>query len=238
MASPLEQLLILQDRDIKLRKILHDLKLLPAEEKATADRLAHQLRKFEELKLRAKQIEVQRRDLEKQAAALREKIAKYSAQQLQTKRNDEYQALGHEIERARGDISALEDRQLELMEAYEAAQKDVAAASIHIQEFEQAAATRKKELATRQAELNRRRTELQAEVQSLEASIDAPLLSRYRRILQSKGDIALVPIEHGTTCGGCHLTLTHQTVFNVKSGTGLFACENCGRLLYWVADFA
>jgi len=238
MASPLEQLLILQDRDIKLRKVLHDLKLLPAEEKATADRLAHQSRKFEELKLRAKQIEAQRRDLENQAAALREKIAKYSTQQLQTKKNDEYQALGHEIERARGDISALEDRQIELMEAYEAAQKEVAAESVHVKEFEQAASTRKAELATRLAELNRRHTELLSEVQSLEAGIEAPSLSRYRRILQSKGDIALVPIEHGTTCGGCHMTLTHQTVLSVKGGTGLFACENCGRLLHWVADFA
>jgi predicted nucleic acid-binding Zn-ribbon protein len=238
MLSVLESLLILQDRDVKLRKVLHDLNQLPAEEKATADRLALQTKKFADLKLRAQQIETQRRDLENQVRALREKIAKYSAQQLQTKKNDEYQALGHEIERARTEISALEDQQLERMEAYEATQKEVAAEAIHVKEFEQAAAARKADLAARQAELNKRRTELQAEIQSLESTIDPPTLARYRRILQSKGDIAIVPIEHGTTCGGCHMTLTHQTILSAKRGTSLVACENCGRLLYWVPEFA
>lgn len=238
MPSALESLLILQDRDVKLRKVLHDLKQLPAEEKATSDRLALQTKKFADLKLRAQQIETQRRDLENQARALREKIAKYSAQQLQTKKNDEYQALGHEIERAQAEISALEDQQIEHMEAYEAAQKDVAAEAVHVKEFEQAAAARTAELAGRLAELKKRQTELEAEVKTLESHVDPPTLARYRRILQSKGDLAIVPVEHGTTCGGCHMTLTHQTVLSVKGGAGLVPCENCGRLLHWVADFA
>jgi predicted nucleic acid-binding Zn-ribbon protein len=238
MSSLLDPLLILQDRDIKLRRTLLDLKNIPIEEKTISDRLALQTKKFEDLKLRAKLIESQRKDLENQVGTIRDKIGKYTAQQLQTKKNEEYQALSHEIGRAQGEIATLDDQQLELMEAYEAAQKDVAAEALHVKEFEQAATARKTDLAFKKGVLESQKAALESEVAALEAAVDPAHLSRYRRILQSKGDIAIVPIQHGSTCGGCHMTLTHQTVLSVKGGTGLFACENCGRLLHWVAEFA
>lgn len=238
MASTLEQLLILQDRDSKLRRTLLDLKNLPSEQKAIADRLATQTKNHEALRLKARQVEAERKDLEAQATTLREKIAKYAAQQLQTKKNEEYQALGHEIERAKTDISSIEDKEIELMEAYEAAQKAVAAEAVHVKEFEQAATQRTADLKVRQETLEKQKAALEAEIRVLEPSIEAATLARYRRILASKGDIALVPVEHGTTCGGCHMKLTHQTVLHAKGGNSPATCDNCGRLLYWLSDFA
>lgn len=232
-SSLIEALLILQDRDTQLRRTLHDLKTLPAEEKAIAQRLEQQTRHFQDLKLHNQRLEASRRDLENQVKALQEKISKYAAQQLQTKKNDEYQALGHEIERVRDEISALEDQQLQLMETIESAQRELTAESARVKEFEAAAATRRADLQQRLTRLAERRTELENEIRALEQPIEPSTLARYRRILQSKGDCALVPVEHETTCGGCHMTLTHQTVINVKAGHSLTACENCGRLLYW-----
>ena len=59
------------------------------------------------------------------------------------------------------------------------------------------------------------------------------VLSRYRRILKSKKDVAVVPINHGA-CGGCHMKLTSQTVLTARAAENLVACENCGRLVYWL----
>ncbi|MDX6765915.1 MAG: C4-type zinc ribbon domain-containing protein [Candidatus Methylacidiphilales bacterium] len=237
MSGPLDALLILQDRDTRLRRIVQELKAIPAEEKTIADRLAAQSRHHEELKLKARQIESQRKDLENQAGSLRDKINKYGQQQLQTKKNEEYQALGHEIDRAKADIAALEDRQLECMEAFEAAQKDVATEGAKVREFEAAAQARRADLTTKKALLEKQQADLEAELKTLEAGPNPADLTRYRRILSSKGDIAIVPVEHGNKCGGCHMSLTHQSVLNAKGNTGLVPCENCGRLLYWKSEF-
>ena len=237
MSSPLDALLVLQDRDTRLRRITQELKAIPAEEKNITDRLAAQSKHHEELKLKSRQIESQRKDLENQAGTLRDKISKYSVQQMQTKKNEEYQALGHEIERAKADISQLEDKQLECMEAYEAAQKEVTAEGAKVKEFEAAAQSRRADLVAKKVVLEKQKTELEAELKTLEAVPPPADLARYRRILASKGDIAVVPIQHGDKCGGCHMTLTHQTVLNAKGEINLIVCENCGRLLYWKSEF-
>ncbi len=65
-----------------------------------------------------------------------------------------------------------------------------------------------------------------------EQAVEEESLARYRRILKSKKDVAIVPIRGGA-CGGCHMKLTTQTVISAKGAEGLTSCENCGRLVYW-----
>ena len=60
-------------------------------------------------------------------------------------------------------------------------------------------------------------------------------LIRYRRILKSKKDVAIVPIRHGA-CGGCHMKVTSQTALTAKGGEHLVSCDNCGRLVYWSGE--
>ena len=50
--------------------------------------------------------------------------------------------------------------------------------------------------------------------------------------LRSKGDVAIVPVQHGN-CGGCHLQIPPQLIHNAKRGTELTSCDYCGRILYW-----
>ncbi len=65
-----------------------------------------------------------------------------------------------------------------------------------------------------------------------EQVVPADALARYRRILKSKKDVAIVPIRGGA-CSGCHMKLTSQTVLTARGGENLIACENCGRLVFW-----
>ena len=54
-----------------------------------------------------------------EAQAKRDLIARYRQQQLQTRKNEEYAALAHEIEAAEKIIASVEDRELDLMEELE-----------------------------------------------------------------------------------------------------------------------
>ena len=61
--------------------------------------------------------------------------------------------------------------------------------------------------------------------------IDEDLLGRFERLFKSKGDAAVVAIEHGV-CTGCHMKVTTATAAQVKAGKEIVSCENCGRILY------
>src|SRR6266700_3261424 len=81
-----------------------------------------------------------------------------------------------------------------------------------------------KALESRLEELTRERAELAGK-------IDEDLLARFERLFKSKGDAAVVAIEHGV-CTGCHMKVTTATAAGVKAGKEIVNCENCGRILY------
>jgi len=235
MLPVLQSLLILQDRDVKLRRTEKELAHLPIEEKAIGDKLHAQLTEFNALKLRTQHLESERKDLDNQVLAKKTNIAKYKAQQFETRNNDQFQALNTEIDRAEKSIILLEDQELELMEKYELAQKDVATESVRVKEFEKAALTRKADLSLKKTSLESLKQQAEKEAAELASQIDPIEVGKYRRLLASKGDVAIVPVENGANCGGCHMKLTQQTVHNAKAAVKLATCENCGRFVYWVA---
>src|SRR5262245_23143572 len=104
MLPEIEQLLILQDRDRKIRLLRQEQKSAPLESKALEVRRASAQEQHEGVRVKAKEIEVERKKFENEAETVRERIAKYQAQKFQTRKNDEFQALSHEIERGEKDI--------------------------------------------------------------------------------------------------------------------------------------
>ena len=110
------QLLIIQDRDRKLRQLKTELKNAPLERKSLDGKLAGTSAALDAAKLKAKEIEVKRKDLENQVQSLNDRITKYEQQKLATKKNDEYAAYDHQIETLKKDIAKLEDQELELMD--------------------------------------------------------------------------------------------------------------------------
>jgi len=86
MLSEIEQLLILQDRDRKIRHRRVELTNAPLERKGCEDRLAAAQKGVEAAKLKGKEIEVERKKLENDAQTRREQIAKFQTQKFQTRR--------------------------------------------------------------------------------------------------------------------------------------------------------
>ena len=232
MLAEIEQLLVVQDHDTNLKALQNELQTLPFEqnrlEKAIQDRTAS----LERIRLRAKEIEVERKKLELDAGTRRDQIAKYKTQQFQTRKNDEFQALGNEIARLEKEISQIEDQEIDLMEQGENTGRDIQRAESDFK-VEQAqlrqqlvALKQKGELLTKTLE------ETKVARQKAGAAVaDQDLLARYERIFQSKGGSAVVPIEH-EVCMGCHMKNTTTNVHRAKLAREIVYCEQCGRMLY------
>jgi len=112
----LEQLLILQDRAQKMRQMEAELRSLPLERRSLEDQSTAASASLEASKDKARHVEVQKKNLELDIATRNESIARLRTQQYETRKNDEFAAMGREIERYQKEISDLEDQELNLME--------------------------------------------------------------------------------------------------------------------------
>jgi len=229
--SELEQLLVLQNRQQKIRQIQAEIKTLPLERAHLESQLAATEAGLDALKLKARQVEVQRKNLELDVSTRNESIARLKTQQYQTRKNDEFQAIGHEIERYENEIRKLEDQELELMIEADKLKSEIETADESARATKDSISRQLADLETKSKALGSQQQELEREREALASKIDPDLLDQFERLFNSKGDAAIVAVEHGV-CTGCHMKVTTATASRVKAGKEIVNCEQCGRILY------
>lgn len=231
MLEAIEKLLALQDRDQKLRTLRLELQAVPTEVAAKQKLIADSAARLDLARTRAKAIEVEKKSLQIDAAAKRDQITRYKTQQLQTRKNEEYTALSHEISNAEKIISGIEDKELALMEEADSLAPQIALADkTHTDEKVrlegQIALLREKE-----GNLKIRIEEVQKSRGAAIEGIDEELLERYERLFETKNARAVVAVEHDV-CTGCHMKITAQTSLALRSDKAVISCPQCGRLLH------
>lgn len=231
MHSELEQLLILQDRQQKIRQIQTEIETVPLRRKSLEAQLAASASAVDVLKHQTRQIEVDRKRLELDVGTRTESIARFKTQQYQTRKNDEFQALGHEIERYENEIRKIEDEELELMVQADKVKIDLAEEEKKAAGVKESIARQTSDLDEKSKALESRLADLTRERAELAGKIDEDLLGLFERLFKSKGDAAIVAIEHGV-CTGCHMKVTSATAASARAGKEIVSCENCGRILY------
>ena len=231
MSPEIEALLVLQDRDQKIRALRLEQKNLPRDLKAVDDKLTAARAKLESVRQRARENEVERRRLEGEVGTKQTAIARFRTQQQATRKNEEYQALTKEISHTEDGIRALEDRELDLMEAAETLLREVKAEEAEFAKAEATLARQGDDLRARGTGLGERLAALEGERAGLAGKVGAGTLSLYDRLFVKKGDAAVVSLAH-EVCSGCHMKAPAQIVAHVRAGQTLSQCPNCGRILY------
>lgn len=231
MHPELEQLLVLQDRQQKIRQIQTEIGTVPLQRKNLESQLATSAAGVEALKQKSRQTEIDRKKLELDAGTRTESITRLKTQQYQTRKNDEFQAIGHEIERYENEIRKIEDEELELMVEADKVKGDLAAEEKKAATVKESIGRQITDLDEKSRVLQARLEELTKERSELAGKIDEDVLGRFERLFNSKGDAAVVALEH-EVCTGCHMKVTTQTAHRVKAGKEIVSCENCGRILY------
>jgi len=235
MLEAIEKLLVLQDRDRKIFRTRAELAAVEPQRQSLLGKSNAAQGTHEGLKLRLKQIESDRKRLELEVESKQASIAKYSLQQFQTRKNDEYKALAHEIELCKEAITKIEDEELGLMEQAEQVQKEAATATKHFNELKKEVDKQVADLAEREANLKKQLAELESGRAETAAAVGEDVLIRYERLLKNKGENAIVGISHGV-CGGCHMRLPPHTVVSCRSESEVNGCPHCGRILYYTRD--
>ncbi len=235
MPSPaLEALLILQDRDVKRLGLEAHLKAVPADIALVERKIAAEKAAIESARTEVKELETKKKLLETEIGLAEEKLGRYKTQQSLVKKNDEYQALGHQIETAGKEINDLEGTELEVMYSIDEAKKKFAAAEAELKANISGHEGRIKMLREREAGFAAELKTVQAEVAAARAPVAGPHLKIYDRVA-SRNMPAVVAIHHGK-CGGCHLKISSE-VESASRGkdpaAALATCDQCGRIVYW-----
>ncbi|MEC8720734.1 MAG: C4-type zinc ribbon domain-containing protein [Verrucomicrobiota bacterium] len=231
----IEQLLILQDRDQKIMRMEEELSRVEPEKSALMAKSEEANQHLQETRKQAQQIESQRKDLELEVESKQTQIERYAAQQLETRKNEEYQALAKEIETCKSEIVSLEDRELELMEAADLKQGDIDAANTAAKEAKERTDELVAELEARAARHLSEMGGLREERSQLAEKVEGSLLDRYERLLKKKRGKVVVGVHRGV-CGGCHMSLPTQSQVACKAQKEVVQCPNCGRILHYTRD--
>ena len=231
MLEVIEKLLALQDKDQRLRSLRQELQAIPSEIATKEKLIADSASRLEQARTRAKVIEVEKKTLQVEARSKRDQIARYKTQQMQTRKNEEFTALAHEIAGAEKVVSGIEDKELTLMEEAENLRPQIALA-------EKTYAEEKARYDGQISVLREKSTNVQSRIAELEAirpvameGIDEDLLERYERLFKNKNAQAIVPLEH-EVCMGCHMKVTSQTGLELRSDKTIVSCPQCGRILH------
>lgn len=235
MLAVIEKLLILQDRDRKIRQLQAELAHIEPERQSLKTRASGAMAALDAGKQRVRQTESDRKRLELDVEAKRTQIERYANQQLQTRKNEEYKALAHEIDNCKADITKIEDQEIVLMEQAEAAQKDVVRLTKEADEAKKQMDALVAQLGDREKNLQKDLADLTSNREELAAAVDEGTRARYERLIKSKGENVVVGINHGV-CGGCHMKLPTQSLVACQAAQEIITCPNCGRILYFTRD--
>ena len=228
--SVIDKLLIVQERDCRIREIHKEMKDIPARQEQERDRLQKHKVELAEAEEGNKVAQAKVKELELETESRKEKILKLRQQQSTIKTNREFTAIESEVATIDKEISVLEDQELILMEEVEGAASSVTEKETALKQEE--------EMVERDVKaLDERVSGLEVEVKDVQDArvvaakeVEADWLTEYDRMI-TRRDRALVPVENGI-CAGCHMQLPPAIINDAKKRTLMTACSHCGRLLY------
>jgi len=230
-----EKLLVLQDRDSKRLGCEAQLKAVPVEIAAVEKKIAGEKAAIDIARAEVMALETKKKLLETEIGSAETKLSKYKTQQVQVRKNDEFKALGLEIEHTSAAIAALEGQELEIMYLIDAAKQKFASAEAVLKENIAGYQARIGILRERETNLAEELNQAQAEVASVRTPIEAAVLRVYDRIAARQQPVCVA--LRGNKCGGCHLKVSSEVESAVRgkgdAAAQLPTCDQCGRIVWW-----
>ncbi len=233
----METLLKLQDLDLKIQALRAREKAIPKQKEKFDIRRERLAAELEEAEQNYRHLLLEQKQCESEIDEFQSHIEKYQQQLLLVKKNEEYQALLHEIEMLKKQVAAKEERIISAMvqadETKERLEEDKKRIDAELAKIDRECAAIDKELEDAGSE----RLALERQREPLIQEIDPELLDRYEKIRSRKKFGPTVVPLNDEVCTGCHMHVPAQIVNEVLAGEKIHACIHCGRLLYYKDNF-
>lgn len=231
-AIKLDNLLALQEADMKRLALEQQLGAVPRDIAAVEAKIASEKQAIETAKTEWHGLETKKKSLENDIKSAQEKAAKYRTQQLEVRKNDEYRALTHEIETMEAAIGGFEEEELTVMYAIDEAKKRFAAAERVLKENISGHEAKIASLRAHEKELKTDHDRAVAETNAARGAVPEPQARLYDRLAKKPGLPVCVPVQGGR-CGGCHMRVSSNIEFEARKSENIVTCDQCGRIVLW-----
>jgi len=233
----LQVLINVQALDTKIAALESEQARLPRQIEAVQAAVAQARDGVQTLKGRLDQNKKDTRAKEKDLEDAQVKRQKSEARLYEVKTNKEYSAVLVEIEEIKQEKAKIEEEVLSLMEMQERLAMEIRDAEASLKTGESQGREEEAQIRQRLAAVETELQGLKGERESLSRDLPKDLLADYEKLLRPRGGLAVarvLPVDGGSICGGCRMTLTPQCLQEVKQQSALLNCESCGRFLYWL----
>lgn len=234
VSPELQQLIALQELDIKIQQLAEKLAAVPIER----ERIEQDFKNFAAEYHRSQELRDQalerRKSLELELKVTQEKLEKYKQDLMKVRNEKEYGTVLREIDSSRKYVSQLETQILEAIEEAETLEKQ-------LQEMTPDIATKRSEI---NAQLDAFSEEMEAaaeeskrytsERHSLAVQVKSSLLKTYDRVAKLRKGVALTEARD-YACTACRMSIRPQVFSDVRRGEKIIQCDSCGRILYFQA---
>jgi predicted nucleic acid-binding Zn-ribbon protein len=229
--TALHDLYALQLTDIAITQSQHRLAHLPESATYQLAKTAsnNAIGKLAELDAKSKTASSDIVGVEKQAHEIDAMLARLNKQMKTIIAPREAEALQHEITACTNNRSALDDRELELLEIVEQCDKDSVALGGEVEKTRDALTLAENSLRAARAAVNAEIAQLTEQRSAQSLVIPQSLLSTYDAKRKHRPDGAVSKL-HGPTCSGCHLDLPTSEIDRLHKlpADELPECPHCG----------
>ena len=235
MLADLERLIALQRVEIDRSAVSRIVSEIPQRQADLEARAGGARAALDASKAHHAAMSTDRRNAEKEMASAEARLAKFRDQQQNVKTNKEYQAMLHEIDTAKADVDKWQEQVILRMDDVDAAAGELKQQEAALKAAEAEIAKARAALDTERAEAEQRLAALNTERDSIAAQIEDPrAMQIFDGLVKSRKTVALSQAIDGL-CIECRVRLRPQVFSEVRRNDALRQCDNCQRILYYVA---
>lgn len=228
-------LIELQKKDNEINDFKGCLEIAPRQIASGQKELEGKKNKLNTLQEEIAALKKQRNQLEQDAKAEADHMAKTKSKLPTVKTNKEYTAILSESAASKTKITEIEDRELETMEQLETKEREIPGLEAEFKGEEEQFILYKKKKEDEQARVQKELAEAESQRVVLAKDLDPKFISRYDKVRKSRENVAVVAIK-GDICQGCHQNLQPQVALEVRIGEKLHFCQSCDRFLYFIPE--
>jgi uncharacterized protein len=234
--TPLETLLLIQERDTALDRLRHRRAALPARSELAAREVDVKSNRVRVDELRRDRDEVlgEERRLDDEATSLETRAKEVEARLYSgtVASPRELQAMQADVDMLKRHRDGIEDRELEIMERREQLDQELAVADSALADAASEVDRLRGVIAEAEQEIDAEVTVESKARAELAGSVPERLLGDYER-RRSRNRGSGVARLVGDTCQGCHLSIPSTEVERIRRGPegSVAYCDNCGCIL-------
>ncbi|MBT3469234.1 MAG: hypothetical protein HN467_07915 [Opitutae bacterium] len=232
MKQGFDKLIKYQNLEIHQEEMSRNLNGIPNEHEILEKKLASEREVLDQALHILRTLELRQKEREGDRAEAEQTIQKLRGQLLEVKKNDQYQAMLHEIDGFEKKVSDLEEAEIEILMEIDTEKEKVLV-------DERSFLAREKEIRGQMELLTDRKTQLIATMEELNGTLNmakeevsGDWMQAYEHVKnQVRKGPWVVALQQGR-CMGCHLSVSNEVAQNFGENAGINHCDQCGRILY------